>query len=89
MRLRRSRGPRRAAAATVSHKRPACPSTSRNALLASGICGVPVGLGELRLLEGLQLEGCPLEQPYRALYDTNPLLLVQVGCRCPAADGGL
>ncbi|GLC42496.1 hypothetical protein PLESTF_000760700 [Pleodorina starrii] len=44
----------------------------------TGVSTVPEGLGELRRLEGLQLEGCPLPQPAATLYAANPLLLVQV-----------
>ncbi|GFR44942.1 hypothetical protein Agub_g6030, partial [Astrephomene gubernaculifera] len=44
----------------------------------TGITTVPEGLGELRRLEGLQLEGCSLPQPHATLYEANPLLLVQI-----------
>ncbi|GLI66638.1 hypothetical protein VaNZ11_010474 [Volvox africanus] len=44
----------------------------------TGVKTVPEGLGELRRLEGLQLEGCPLPEPAATLYAANPLLLVQV-----------
>ena len=40
---------------------------------------LPNGLGELRRLEGLQLEGNPLPPLEAALYTAGPLLLVQVG----------
>ncbi|EFJ43577.1 hypothetical protein VOLCADRAFT_96185 [Volvox carteri f. nagariensis] len=43
----------------------------------TGVQTVPEGLGELRRLEGLQLEGCPLPEPAATLYAANPLLLVQ------------
>ena len=36
----------------------------------------PRGLGELRHLEGLQADGCPLATPYSNLYSKDPLLLV-------------
>ncbi len=39
---------------------------------------MPPGLGELRRLEGLQLEGCPLPALEAQLYAAGPLLLVQV-----------
>jgi Leucine-rich repeat (LRR) protein len=42
----------------------------------AGISAIPRGFGELRALEGLQAEGCPLAQPYAALYAKKPLLLV-------------
>lgn len=39
---------------------------------------VPPGLGELRHLEGLQMEGTQLPSPLDVLYAANPLNLVQV-----------
>lgn len=45
----------------------------------AGVADVPEGVGEMRRLEGLQLEGCPLPPTEAALYAANPLLLVQVG----------
>lgn len=42
----------------------------------AGITAFPRGLGELRDLEGLQADGCPLAAPYSTLYAKNPLLLV-------------
>lgn len=43
-----------------------------------GISAVPPGIGNLRKLEGLQMEGCPLAEPLASLYRSVPLLLVQV-----------
>lgn len=42
----------------------------------AGISTLPPGLGELRALEGLQAEGCPLLPPYANMYGKDPLLLV-------------
>lgn len=44
--------------------------------VCAGISTLPPGLGELRDLEGLQAEGCPLLPPYANLYSKDPLLLV-------------
>lgn len=43
---------------------------------SAGIKAFPRGLGELRDLEGLQADGCPLAIPYSNLYSKDPLLLV-------------
>jgi Leucine-rich repeat (LRR) protein len=44
--------------------------------VCAGISTLPPGLGELRDLEGLQVDGCPLLPPYANLYSKDPLLLV-------------
>lgn len=39
---------------------------------------MPFAIGELRLLEGLQADGCPLAAPLASLYAKDPLLLVRL-----------
>eukprot|EP00198_Chlamydomonas_reinhardtii_P010055 XP_001699392.1 predicted protein [Chlamydomonas reinhardtii] len=51
---------------------------SQLAKLSMACCRLAEGVGEMRRLEGLQLEGCPLPPTEAALYAANPLLLVQV-----------
>lgn len=63
-----------ARACLCSRAAPACPP--RAAL--AGITGVPRTIHALQQLEGLQAEGCPLAQPFAALYAKEPLLLVQL-----------
>eukprot|EP00882_Tetradesmus_deserticola_P030837 GHRQ01034809.1.p4 GENE.GHRQ01034809.1~~GHRQ01034809.1.p4 ORF type:complete len:102 (-),score=44.51 GHRQ01034809.1:93-398(-) len=48
------------------------------AALHLGISSVPVAIGELRMLEGLQTEGCPLAPPLSSLYAKDPLMLVRL-----------
>lgn len=50
--------------------------TGTDSDLRAGISTFPRGLGELRDLEGLQADGCPLVPPYASIYAKNPLLLV-------------
>ena len=45
---------------------------------AGPIRSVPPGIGELRHLEGLQMEGSELPSPLDVLYAAEPLQLVQV-----------
>lgn len=44
----------------------------------AGIPSFPAGVGSLRLLEGLQAEGCPLVAPFAGVYAKDPLLLVKL-----------
>lgn len=43
-----------------------------------GVSEFPKGLGELRRLDGLQADGCPLTPILATLYAKDPLLLVKV-----------
>ena len=44
----------------------------------TGMTSIPPGIGDLRHLEGLQMEGSKLPSPLDALYAASPLQLVQV-----------
>lgn len=44
----------------------------------AGVAELPPEVGNLRRLEGLQVEGVALKEPLASLYAANPLLLVQV-----------
>lgn len=48
------------------------------AIINAGLKDVPVEIGNLRRLEGLQMEGAELPDTLAQLYAVNPLLLVQV-----------
>jgi Leucine-rich repeat (LRR) protein len=44
----------------------------------TGISSLPLSIGELHQLEGLQADGCPLVAPLNSLYAKDPLLLVKL-----------
>lgn len=45
---------------------------------SAGITTFPPEVGELRLLEDLQVDGCPLVSPYDMLYRKDPLLVIAI-----------
>lgn len=47
-------------------------------LCVPGISSFNNGFGELRQLEGLQADGCPLTAPFASIYTKDPLLLVKL-----------